>query len=83
VLFKTYADKFYARKRPPDNPKSYDKEWLLKGDVDKPVYFVSKNTQLQKYRDRYQLPVLKEEYGFVYYFRDVVTDTSNTLKAIK
>jgi hypothetical protein len=82
-LFKTYADLFYARKMPPENPRSYDKKWLLKGDIDKPVYFVSKNTQVEKYLDKYRLPVIKEEYGFVYYFRNVAADSPDSLKAGK
>jgi 4-amino-4-deoxy-L-arabinose transferase-like glycosyltransferase len=72
ALFKSYADLFYSRKKPGENPKSHDKEWLLKGDIDKPAFFVARVTQTKRYdRDTtIQLIRLKSEYGFVYYKRE-------------
>ncbi len=70
-LFKSYADLYYGKKRMCANPKSHDREWLLKGDIDKPVYFVGRITQEKKYSaPEYGLTKIKEEHGFVYYRRD-------------
>src|SRR5438067_10601794 len=37
--YKSYAQLFYTNKEKPVNEKSYDEQWLLTGDIDKPVYF--------------------------------------------
>jgi hypothetical protein len=72
ALFKSYADLFYGRKGPSANPESYDKGWLLRGPIDKPAFFVARVTQSKQYEDTaLHLIKLKEEYGFVYYRRDV------------
>ncbi len=70
-LHKSYTDMFYSRLRINDNPKSRDKEWLLTGPIDKPVYFVGRNTKKKKYEKYTDLKIIKEEYGFVYYKRDI------------
>ncbi|MBN1578272.1 MAG: glycosyltransferase family 39 protein [Chitinispirillaceae bacterium] len=70
-LFKSYADLFYGKKRPDDHPLSHDLEWLLRGHVDKPVYFVGRIRQDRRYgAPEYGLTCLAKEYGFVYYRRD-------------
>ncbi|MBN1600587.1 MAG: glycosyltransferase family 39 protein [Chitinispirillaceae bacterium] len=70
-LFKSYADLYYGKKKPGLHPKSYDREWLLRGDIDKPVYFVGRIHQDREYsKPEYKLKRLKTEYGFVYYRRD-------------
>jgi 4-amino-4-deoxy-L-arabinose transferase-like glycosyltransferase len=70
-LFKTYADLFYLRKQPGGNPESYDREWLLNGPIDKPAYFVCRIDKATSFRSMPQLRELKEEYGYVYFVRDV------------
>jgi hypothetical protein len=71
ALFKSYADLFYGQKKPQSNPLSHDREWLLKGDIDKPVYFVGRFDQDKQYgKSEYGLIKLKTEAGFVYYRRD-------------
>jgi 4-amino-4-deoxy-L-arabinose transferase-like glycosyltransferase len=72
ALFKSYADLFYSRKKPGANPRSHDKEWLLKGDIDKPAYFVARVTQTKRYDSDTSIKLirLKSEYGFVYYRRE-------------
>lgn len=73
ALFKSYADLFYGRKMPGDHPLSHDLEWLLKGAVDKPVYFVGRIGQDKKYgASEYGLTCLANEYGYVYYRREAV-----------
>ncbi len=70
--FKSYAHLFYGRKKPPVNPLSYDQEWLLKGHIDKPVYFVFKITRKQRYMEEYpQLHLLFEKNGFVFARREI------------
>lgn len=57
-------------KEKPTNLNSYDEQWLLWGDIDKPVYFVTKVDREQNYK----FPQLKELYrknGFVFMKREV------------
>ncbi len=71
ALFKSYADLFYGEKQPDDHPLSHDREWLLRGQIDKPVYFVGRIRQDKRYgAPQYGLTCLAKEYGFVYYRRD-------------
>jgi len=70
-LFKTYADMFYFQKKPGNNPKASDSDWLLSGPIDKPAYFVCRIDRAFVYRVMPQLKEIKEEYGFVYFVRDV------------
>jgi hypothetical protein len=70
-LFKTYADLFYLKKPPGTNPKSYNREWLLTGPIDKPAYFVCRIDKAPEFRKMRELRELKEEYGYVYFVRDV------------
>ena len=70
-LFRSYADLFYFQKMPGGNPKSSDQDWLLQGPIDKPAYFVCRIDQAHNYRGKYGLREIKDEYGFVYFKRDV------------
>lgn len=68
--FKSYAHLFYTKKKEPINKNSYNIEWLLRGEIDKPVCFVTKITSLQNIRIYY--PHLTEVYrknGFVFWLR--------------
>ncbi|HAJ80679.1 MAG TPA: glycosyl transferase [Fibrobacteres bacterium] len=69
-LFKSYVDLFYSQKLPGGNPESRNSEWLLKGSIDKPVYFVCRISKADNYRGKYGLIELKNEYGFVYFKRE-------------
>ncbi|MFL5730912.1 MAG: glycosyltransferase family 39 protein, partial [Cytophagaceae bacterium] len=42
--YKSYAHLFYFDKQPGNRPESFREEWLLKGKIDKPVYFATKVT---------------------------------------
>ena len=71
--YKSYVQLFYTRKQPPPNPKSYDKQWLYTGDIDKPVYVITKVT---KQHDLAPYPALKkigEKNGFVFFKREPVS----------
>jgi 4-amino-4-deoxy-L-arabinose transferase-like glycosyltransferase len=77
ALFKSYVDLFYSRPMPDAHPLSHDREWLLRGPIDKPAYFVAKVTQAGPYDDpALGLVKLKSEYGFVYYRRDIPTNSA-------
>jgi hypothetical protein len=68
--YKSYGDLFYTQKERPANPNSYSEEWLLTGNIDKPVYFVTKVDR----EDKYKFPELKELYrknGFVFLKREL------------
>jgi hypothetical protein len=68
--FKSYAHFFYSDKQLQSNSNSYNSDWLLKGDIDKPAYFVSKIITREEINEKY--PELKELYrknGFVFWLR--------------
>ncbi len=67
----SYAQLFYVKKERPTNPKSYDEQWLLTGDIDKPVYFVSKVDRIDKYKQYTQLKEMYRKNGFIFLKRDV------------
>jgi 4-amino-4-deoxy-L-arabinose transferase-like glycosyltransferase len=64
--YKTYADLFYTKKTRPDNDKYYDTQWLLSGDIDKPVYFVTKLDRVEKYKSYTDIQELYRKNGFVF-----------------
>ena len=67
----SYAQLFYVKKEKPVNPKSYDEQWLLTGDIDKPAYFVSKVDRIDKYKQFTQLKELYRKNGFIFLKREV------------
>jgi 4-amino-4-deoxy-L-arabinose transferase-like glycosyltransferase len=70
IDFKSYAYLFYSDKKKPVNPESLKLKWLLKGAIDKPAYFVSKNIKEQQILKNYpKLEVLYRKNGFVFYQR--------------
>jgi 4-amino-4-deoxy-L-arabinose transferase-like glycosyltransferase len=70
--YKSYAHLYYFKKPPVSNPKSYDQNWLLTGNIDKDAYFVGKIQDIDKHHKLYpQLQKIGEENGFVFYKRTV------------
>jgi 4-amino-4-deoxy-L-arabinose transferase-like glycosyltransferase len=68
--YKSYAQYFYFQTPPNQNPLSKDIEWLLKGKIDKPVYFVTKSAkadELKKYPD---VKFVEQKGGYVLFYRD-------------
>jgi hypothetical protein len=63
---------FYTRHAAHDrSARAYDEEWLLHGDVDRPVYVVCKVTSVEEVA---AIPGLKEigrKNGFVFWMRDI------------
>lgn len=75
--YKSYAQYFYFRKPPPENPKSKDNEWLLTGKTDKPVYIVTKNIREASFREKYtDFTYLYEKNGFVFFVRRMKNDST-------
>ncbi len=73
--FKSYATWFYGKTQPPANEKYYDHEWLLTGDIDKDVYFVTKIHRahhMEKYED---VQETGRKNGFVFYLREAEKDS--------
>jgi hypothetical protein len=69
--YKSYAQHFYTKVKPGNRKESKDENWLLTGAVDKPTYFVSKNTfrdTIMKYHVE-RLTILYQKNGFVFYQR--------------
>ncbi len=67
----SYAQLFYAQKEIPTNPNSYDEQWLLTGNIDKPAYFVSKVDRIGPYKKYTELKELYRKNGFIFLKRDV------------
>jgi len=68
--FYSYAPFFYFQKKPGGNLQSNNKEWLLGGEIDKPVYIVGKpvsKKRLEKYPD---IKFLNQEGGFLFFYRE-------------
>lgn len=68
--FKSYAHLFYTKKPQPEQLVTDEIDWLLKGEIDKPAYFVCKINQANEILQSY--PQLKEIYrknGFVFLVR--------------
>ncbi len=70
IYFHSYATYFYGETTPPKNKNYYDENWLLTGDINKDVYFVTKvhrADQLKKYPD---IKKIGEKNGFVFFKRE-------------
>ncbi len=70
LKFKSYAQYFYTEKKKPDNKKSYNTQWLLKGDIDKDVYFVIRNNKMHTFLNKHDdIELLYEKNGYGFLFR--------------
>lgn len=67
--YKSYAQLFYTRKQPVQNPDSYNIDWLLHGNIDKDVYIVTKINKTQELANVPDLQQIGRENGFVFYIR--------------
>jgi hypothetical protein len=73
IGFYSYAYYFYFQKMPGGNIKSSDKDWLLNGEIDKPVYMVAKSTSKDLFDKRPDCRFIKQEGGFLFYYRKIPT----------
>jgi hypothetical protein len=69
IFFKSYATWFYGATTPPQNSNYYDENWLLTGDIDKDVYFVTKVHLAPKMEPYTDIEKIGEKNGFVFYIR--------------
>jgi hypothetical protein len=68
--FKSYAQYFYTKKLP-TQLQAYNKDWLLTGAIDKPVYMVTKINRAAEFESYYPaFRKVKEGGGFVVYLRE-------------
>lgn len=68
--YKSYAHLFYARKQPVANSDSYDKDWLIQGEIDKDVYVVTKVHKADELRAIGTLEEIGARNGFVFFRRE-------------
>ena len=69
-MFKSYAPYFYAQQQPEN--KCTDKEYLLRGGIDKPCFFVIKDTERHRnaFLSQAENPIkLYSKNGFAFYVR--------------
>jgi hypothetical protein len=69
IGFYSYAHYFYFQKMPGGNSESSNKEWLLNGEIDKPVYLVAKSTAKDLFDKHPDCRLIKQEGGFLFYCR--------------
>lgn len=67
--YKTYTHLFYGKKKKPENPQSYDQNWLLTDDIDKDVYIITKIHKAHELEDMEGLHELGEKNGYVFFKR--------------
>ena len=70
IGYKSYAHLFYARVAPDADPRANDDNWLLHGNIDRPVYLACKITDASGLRAEPRLVELYDENGFVFFRRD-------------
>ena len=67
--YKSYAHLFYTRKPPVSDPRAHDEEWLLYGDIDRPLYVVCKITAAEEVSKVRTLAEIGRKNGFVFFKR--------------
>lgn len=70
--YKSYAHLFYGKMKMHTHLQATNKDWLLKGDTDKPVYFSMKITRMEKFRqENPSIQFLYEKNGFAFFVKPV------------
>jgi hypothetical protein len=70
MYFRSYATYFYGETKPPENKNFYDDNWLLSGNIDKDVYFVTKIHRAQRFEEYKDIQKIGEKNGFVFFKRE-------------
>ncbi len=70
IYFRSYATYFYGETTPPKNENFYDENWLLTGDIDKDVYFVTKIHRADRMKAYPDIQKIGEKNGFVFFKRE-------------
>lgn len=76
VGYKSYAPLFYTKKKRTTNQLSHDIQWLLHGEIDKTVYFVTKIHKEELLSEHDHLEKIDDKNGFVFYKR-IPTENEN------
>ncbi len=70
--YKSYADLFYGKTSPQGNSKYQDAQWLLHGDIDKPVYISCKVTATTDLENEVKgIKYIGNKNGFYFYVRSI------------
>lgn len=72
LWYKSYVPYFYALRQPGLRDEARKEEWLLHGDIDRPVFISVKLNHKERMEELPQFVLLKEENGFLFYRRDPV-----------
>ena len=70
IYFKSYATYFYGNTKPPTNPEFYNENWLLTGNIDKDVFFITKIHRSENLKSYPEIKKTGEKNGFVFYRRE-------------
>ncbi len=68
--YKSYAQYYYFQQPAGLSEKRLEKDWLLNGDVDKTVYFVSKSNNIEL-DDHPNFKLIRKVGGFRFYVREI------------
>lgn len=71
--YKSYAHYFYGNVRPYKNDSARDNNWLLSGNIDKPVYFLLHVNDTQNHTNN-SMFIVDQEGGFILMKRKVVSE---------
>ena len=74
--YKTYGHLFYQEKPAISDARSSDKYWLLTGEVEKPVYIITKIHKAEKLQDDLEVQQIKSENGFVFFRRSKLPESN-------
>ena len=72
VGFKSYAQYFYGQKPPEPKYGNQDLDFLMKGPIKRPAYFVVKITNKEFKNQCSGCTLVKKEGGFLFYKREAV-----------
>ncbi len=74
---KSYAHYYYGRIKPQSNPKYYDAQWLLDGDIDKPTYMVTRSNDAFFEEEIEGFKLVERRGAFKMYVRYPLADQSS------
>jgi len=67
----TYANLFYSKKQKPTSSNHQNKNWLINGAIDQPVYFIARIHQAKEFEKNNNLTELYRKNGFVFFKREL------------
>ena len=70
MYFHSYAPYFYGKSQPHKNKNFYDENWLLTGDIDKDVFFITMIHRAHQLEEYPELKRVGEKNGYVFFLRE-------------